>query len=206
MSQNTYRILKAFREIGCYWEIWRSIWVVNSRSCINPLCFRWTYNFGSHTGEIEGFMPYKWQGRLVFAPIWLAHEDQAMSTHKCWSGKNKVTEWTYMKCTYIKQTNKSGSVWKKWKVSGFYQQTTFQKHEGLDYVNNEKTSKFAESFCKPGLGIIFWYHKLVGLGRLNALPHLTSVTKKHNNGMQKISWEGTRTWSCSLLHQLVMVL
>lgn len=55
--------------------------------------------------------------------------------------------------------------------------------QGLDYVNNEKTSKFAESFYKPGLGNIFWYHKLVGLGRLNVLPHLTSVTKKHNNGM-----------------------
>lgn len=91
-SQNTYRTLKAFWEIGCYWQIWSFVWAVNSRSGINPLCFRWTYNFGSHTGEIEGFMPCKWQGSLVFAPIWLSHEDQEMSTHKCRSGENKVTE------------------------------------------------------------------------------------------------------------------
>lgn len=86
--QNTYRMLKAFWEISCYWQIWRFVWVVNSRSCVNPLCFRWTYNFGSHTGEIEGFMPCKWQGRLVFAPVWLVHEDQEMSTRKWWSEKN----------------------------------------------------------------------------------------------------------------------
>ena len=127
---NTYRILKAFWEVGCHWQTWRSVWVVNPRGRIDPLCFGRTYNFGSHTGEIEGFMPCEWQGRLVFAPIWLVHEDEEMRTHKCRGGKNKVTECTYTKNTYTGQTNKSGCLWKKWKVQGFYQETTFQKHKG----------------------------------------------------------------------------
>lgn len=185
-------MLEAFWEISCYWQTWRFVWVVNSRSCINPLCFGWTYNFGSHTGEIEGFMPCKWQGRLVFAPVWLAHDDQEMSTRKWWSGKNKVTECTYTKCTYRRHTDKSGSVWKKWRVQVFWPTDHLPKTQGLDHINKEKTSKFTDSFCKPKLNIVFWDHNLAGRGRLNALPHLTSTTKKHTNRIiLKVPWAWT---------------
>lgn len=34
------------------------------------------------------------------------------------------------------------------------------KTQGLDHVNNEKTSKFAESFCKPELDINFFISKV----------------------------------------------
>lgn len=57
------------------------------------------------------------------------------------------------------------------------------ENTGLDRVNNEKTSKFAESFCKPGLDIIFLISQFGRSGWLNAHFHLNSITKKHNNGM-----------------------
>lgn len=148
-------------------------------------------------------MPCEWQGRLVFAPIWLVHEDEEMSTHKCWGGKNKVTEYTHTKKHIHRTDEQIWSFVKETKSSRLLPREHFPKTQGLDGVNNGKTSKFAENFCKPGLDIIFWYQKSVGLGRCNAYPHITSITEKHNNGMYFESFlrmnNRNRTYS-SLLH------
>lgn len=78
LQKHTYRTSKAAGEISFCWY-GGNIWNVFSRSCINPFIFRCTYNVGSHTGEIEDFMPYMWQGRLVFAPIFWCVEDQEIN-------------------------------------------------------------------------------------------------------------------------------
>lgn len=65
---HTHRTLKTAGEFSFCWY-GRDTWNTFSRSCINPLTIRCTYNVGTHTGEIEDFMPYMWQGRLVFAPV-----------------------------------------------------------------------------------------------------------------------------------------
>lgn len=84
--------------IGCLG--WRMV----SRCCINPFAFRCTYNVGSHTGEIEDFVPCIWQGRLVFAPVWLAHgwNQKIKSTQ----GDVKVKKKELMKIHQKKHTKK----------------------------------------------------------------------------------------------------
>lgn len=110
-----------------------------------------------------------------------------------WRSRNEYTQmlkwkeqsnWMHIYKMHIHKTNKQiRKCVKEMKSLGLLQTDHLLEIQGLDHVSNEKTSKFAESFCKSRLDIVFWYHKLVGLGRLNALPHLTSITKKHNNGM-----------------------
>lgn len=68
VQMHTHRTLKTAGEFSFCWYSWDT-WYAFSRSCINPLIIRCTYNVGTHTGEIEDFMPYMWQGRLVFAPV-----------------------------------------------------------------------------------------------------------------------------------------
>lgn len=67
--------------------------------------------------------------------------------------KERSTECTYTKYTHRRQT--SQIVCERNEEFRPFTNRSPSKNRGLEHVNSEKTGKFAESFCKPGLGIIF---------------------------------------------------
>lgn len=120
-------------------------------------------------------MLYRWQGRLVSAPVWLAHEDQVMNAHRCWSRKNKVTECTDTKCTddrqMYSQTDESGSVSMTWRLRAFTSRPPSQNPKVKSHGSHKRTSKCADSF--PRLELMLCANiKNLWVWSLNAPSHL----------------------------------
>lgn len=91
IQKRTHRILKTAGEFSFCWYGWDT-WNTFSRSCINPFIIRCTYNVGTHTGEIEDFMSYMWQGRLVFAPVFWYVEIKKLTQTVMSKNRTRVRE------------------------------------------------------------------------------------------------------------------